>query len=161
MPYKMKPLPDDIKLEDLFTHDSMAYRQIARIFFNGHAKNTRELAQEINMSLGSVLMAVKVFKAKGLIHINGWTKEGKHPTTVLPIYRAGKREDAPRPPPKSATQSEGNKKHRQSLRNRLLDEANKYEWKGIAEALVPQRTVEEVAEVNRLYLNWISEGVYG
>jgi hypothetical protein len=45
MPYKMKPLPDDIKLEDLFNHDSMAYRQIARIFFNGHAKNTRELAK--------------------------------------------------------------------------------------------------------------------
>jgi DNA-binding FadR family transcriptional regulator len=161
MPYKMKPLPDDIKLEDLFTHDSMAYRQIARIFFNGHAKNTRELAQEINMSLGSVLMAVKVFKAKGLIHINGWTKEGKHPTTVLPIYRAGKREDAPRPPPKSATQSERNKKPRQSLRNRLLHEGDKYEWKGIAEALVPHRTPEQVAEINRLYLQWISEGVHG
>jgi hypothetical protein len=34
-------------------------------------------------------------------------------------------------------------------------------YRAMAKALVPKRNEQEQQEVNRLYLNWISEGTYG
>lgn len=161
MGYKLSPVPKGAKLEDLFTHKSNIYRQAARLFFGGHALTTNQLAEVTGMSLSSVWVAVKAFKDAGLIYISKWVKPEDKPTSVLPVYRAGNKVDAARPKPKSPTQNERNKKHRQLVKDKLEHEQDKYNWKGIAEALVPKRTPEQVAEVNRLYLNWVSEGMYG
>lgn len=163
MAYKMKPLPHGTTLESLFTHGSASYRQVARMFFDGYIGTAGELAEAINVSKGSAWATTKAFKESNLIYIVQWTRpEGTRTTTYSPVYQAGNQPHAPKPKPKDPTQVERNRKHREAMKAKQLEEERRaYKWQGIAEALVPQRTEQERNEVNRMYLNWISEGVYG
>ena len=157
----MKPLPLDTKLEDLHNHKSRAYRQISKLLLTGGEFTTKELTKQIEMSEAAVWVVIKALRELGLVHICNWIKPENSPRATIPVHKAGSDPDAPRPPAKDATQKERSKKFRQEKQQRLLEEQNKYSWQGIAEALVPVRTVQEQHEVNRLYLNWISEGIYG
>ena len=161
MGYRVKPIPRDATLETLFMHTSGVYRQVARLFFNGFSGTTHDLAAKLDVSLSSVWMAIKAFKQAELIHIVRWVKPDNKPKSVMAVYCAGNEPDAPKPKPKDPTQVARNKKHRTLVKDKVEHEQDKYDWQGIAQALVPQRTPEQVAEINRLYLNWISEGTYG
>jgi hypothetical protein len=159
MAYKMKPLPEGVTLEELFKHKSSAYRQAARVFFNGHEVSARDLNGMTGMSMGSIWATVKAFRDRGLIYVTKWIKPGAGVTNPVPLYRAGNKPDAPKPKPKDPNQVARNRKHVEA--KKAAQEQQLYQWQGLAEALVPKRSKEEIQEINRLYLNWISEGVYG
>ena len=161
MGYKNKPIPAGAKLEDVFKHTSGVYRHVARLFFDGFSGTTKDLVEQTNVSITSVWTAVKAFREAGLIYVSAWVKADNISPTLIAIYKAGNQPDAARPIPKDPTQSERNKKHRRAVRDRLLHEGDKYNWQGIAEALVPRRTPEEVAEINKLYVQWITESNHG
>jgi hypothetical protein len=154
MSKKMKPLPHDIALHELFTHQSRAYRQLSRIFHSGARATSKDLGMLMNMSMGSILMALKVFREHNLIYVCGWEQGGG--TNLLAVYRAGNFKDVAKPPPLPVTQ-----RRAESKKLKEMAEQTKQEDAGIyqelASALVPRRTEEEQHDVNWMYLNWISE----
>jgi hypothetical protein len=161
MAYKMKPLPEGVTLESLFTHASAAYRQVARVFFNGHAVTTKELHSITDMSMGSIWATVKAFRESRLIYVTKWLPPEVGSTNALPVYRAGNKPDAVKPKPKNPMAAINSKRFRDNQRTKVFDpNIDTTVFIELAKALVPQRSAEEVYEVNRNYLNWISGGEY-
>jgi len=153
MAYKMKPLPEGVTLEDLFKHGSAAYRQVARVFFNGHAVTTKELHSITNMSMGSIWAAVKAFRESKLIYVTKWLPPEVGSTNALPVYRAGNKPDAVKPKPKNPMAAINSRRFRDNQRAKLFGpEVDSTAGIELAKALVPQRTVEEQRKVNWGYL---------
>jgi hypothetical protein len=105
------------------------------------------------MTIDSIWLALKAFKASGLIYISKWLLPDGQRTTPTPVYRAGNKLDAPKPEPKTKDIAERSKKYREAKKQ--VEECP-YAWQGIHEALVPKRTEEEIREVNWGYLCYIS-----
>jgi len=54
------------------------------------------------------------------------------------------------------------KKDKQEKEIKVIEDSPEVlHYRAMAKALVPKRNEQEQQEVNRLYLNWISEGTYG
>jgi len=162
MAYKMKPLPYGTTLELLFKHDSASYRQISKLFFNGHEVSTKEIHAITGLSMGSIWAAVKAFRESDLIYITRWVASEAGSTSFLPVYRAGNKESAEKPKPKNPMAVINSKRYRDRQRAKNPDHwVDKENFINIGKALVPQRSPEEAYEINRNYLNWISGGAYG
>jgi hypothetical protein len=147
-------------ITELFYHVRRSYRTIARLFHSGARMTTKQMCRAISMSEGTVLETVNHMRQARLIHVAGWTKSELHATLLVPIYQLGNSPDVPKPAPKDTTAASRSKEHRQRIKDQE-QEQSRYAWHGLAQALVPSRNEQEQHQVNRLYLNWISEGTYG
>lgn len=162
MAYKMKPLPYGTTLELLFKHDSASYRQISRLFFNGHEVSTKEIHAITGLSMGSIWAAVKAFRESDLIYITRWVASESGSTSFLPVYRAGNKESVEKPKPKNPMAVINSKRYRDNQRAKAMDQwVDVDNFIKIGKSLVPHRNEQEQYEVNRNYLNWISGGAYG
>lgn len=160
MGYRMQPIPAGTTLQDLTKHSgSRAHRQISKLFLVGGQYTCNDLAALTGLSSGSTWASVNTMKTAGLIYISNWQRPKNGGTTLSAMYSAGNKKDAPRPPPLPQSQRRMSYAKKQVVvEEPTIDPTH---WQELAKALVPRRNEQEQHEVNRLYLNWISEGTYG
>jgi hypothetical protein len=144
---------------DLLWHTRRSYRQVAKVLYDGAEMTARDIAKTTGISLASVQSSLADFKNMKMAHVCRWEKPEHQPTTTLAVYKIGDGEDAPRPKPRYLDDGQTKKARAQAKLD--AQEVQTQTWKDLAGRLVPKRTSQEQYEVNRLYLNWISEGVYG
>jgi hypothetical protein len=117
-----------------------------------------ELTDRSGFSDGTVRAFVRDLYYLHYIHICGW--KSRRQSSYAPVYKLGFAKDAPKNPTKAeAAKVEKVKKVKPEVVD--PDKALHDHCNALLKALVPVRTAPEQYEVNRLYLNWISEGVYG
>lgn len=142
---RQPPLPKTF--EELLEHPRQTYREVARALLRYQPANVNAITDHTGFTLGTVQGVVTQLKRANLIHVARWEKPT--PRSWLAAYAVGAGEDAVR--------EVSDRRNRKKVAE--PEPANR--WQDVMRALVPKRTPEQIAEVNRLYLNWISEGMYG
>jgi hypothetical protein len=117
-----------------------------------------ELTDRSGFSDGTVRAFIRDLYYLRYIHISGW--KSRRQSSYSPVYKLGNAQDAPKNP----TKAEVAKVEKVEIVKPEVvdpDKALHDHCNALLKALVPVRGEQEQYEVNRLYLNWISEGVYG
>ena len=145
------------KFEELYTHPRKTYQKVAKSLFKLQPTCVTMIAADTGYSKQTVRNTVKAFRELGLVYITHWA--ATKGSARLPFYRVGNRPDSVR---KSDKFYHYEKPTKQTVVKKIpVWEEPDDSWVELARALVPRRTEAEVHEINRLYLNWISEGTYG
>lgn len=144
------------KFEELYTHPRHTYQKIAKALFKLQPTCVTQIAVDTGYSKQTVRNAVKFFRELGLIYVTHWASTKGSAKT--PFYRVGNRPDSIR---KTDKLYHYEKPKKQTVVKKIPVWEPDDSWIELAKALVPRRTEEEIHEINRLYLNWISEGTYG
>jgi hypothetical protein len=140
-------------------YDSPRHNHVVLSKMIAHAPDgitVAELTDRSGFSEGTVRSFVSEVHYLRYVHISGWLR--RSPFSLSPIYKLGNAKDAPKSP--SAPKKEAEPKTVKPVVIDL-DKPLREHCVALQKALVPERTEKEQYEVNRLYLNWISEGVYG
>lgn len=147
-PYKVK------SFNDMLAHPTKSYKTVAQALKDNQPIDSIKLSELTGFNQSTVRGVIKFCRDNNLIYISQWgvpTKEAR-----LAMYSVGNKPDAERPD--RLFKYRPSKKDKTPL---VFTKVGLADMKELAAALVPKRTPEEQAEVNRLYLNWISEGMYG
>lgn len=142
-------------ITELFNHQRKSYRTVSRLLHTGEKMTTKYIAEQIEMSEGTVLDCVNHFREVGLIHIAGWEFSQLTSTILVPVYQLGNAPDVPKPKPKRADSAYRSKLHREKMKEREAQE-DTYRWQGLVQALIPKRTEEEMRKVNWAYWCYIN-----
>ena len=144
------------KFEELYEHPRESYRTVAKALYRLQPTCVAMIASDTGLTCQTVRNIIKAFRDLGLIYVTHWA--ATKGSAKLPFYRVGDRPDSIR---KTDSIKQYGKVKKQTVIKKLpvweLDDS----WVELAKALVPRRTETEIHEINRLYLNWISEGTYG
>lgn len=141
---------------DLLWHTRRTYRSIAKVLKDGAELTSRQISEQSGVAYSSIHSVMADFKKLGMAHVCGWARINGDMGGTTAIYKRGAGEDAPRPANLTREERRKQERERRAKKRQVVKP-----WEGIAEALVPMRSEQEAYEVNRLYLNWISEGNYG
>jgi hypothetical protein len=114
-----------------------------------------ELTARSGLSEGSVRHFITEVHDLNYVHISGWKRLSSF--SLSPIYKLGKAKDVPKQPAKTSKAKAEKAQPIEDTPDRSLQE----HCAALLKALVPTRNEQEQRAVNRLYLNWISEGAYG
>lgn len=145
------------KFEELYTHPRESYRKISKALYRLQPTCVTMIAEDVGLTRQTVRNAVKAFRDMGLIYITHWASTKG--SAKLPFYRVGDRPDSIR---KTDKHYYYEKPKKQTVVKKIqVWEEPTVNWGELSRALAPRRNEEEVHEINRLYLNWISEGTYG
>jgi predicted HTH transcriptional regulator len=145
--------------QDLINHARPSYRCVAQALCKHQETTARELMDVTKISLSSIQSALADFKKMGFVHVCRWDRPDSNPRSLFAVYRRGGGKDASKPAPRYLEQYVS-KKERAEEKQRAHKEQIQT-WQELSKMLIPKRTPAEQQAVNRLYLNWISEGVYG
>ena len=150
------------KFKDFYESPHPIQAKIARIIARAKKGLTAYEIQDLaGCSVYSVRTVLKTMKAIKGVYIVGWIRTA--PTSLTAVYAMGSLPDVEKPT--SVRDKELVRKKVSKLIIRPVevveDSPESLHYKALAEVLVPKRNEQEQREVNRLYLNWISEGTYG
>ena len=150
------------KFKDFYESPHPVQSKIARVIARAKKGLTAYEIQDLaGCSVYSVRTVLKTMKAIKGVYIVGWRRTA--PTSLTAVYAMGSLPDVEKPT--SVRDKELVRKKVSKLIIRPVevveDSPETLHHKALAEALVPKRNEQEQREVNRLYLNWISEGTYG
>ena len=150
------------KFKDFYESPHPIQVKIARIIARAKKGLTAYEIQDLaGCSVYSVRTVLKTMKAIKGVYIVGWRRTA--PTALTALYAMGSLPDVEKPA-SVRDQELVQKKVRKLIITPVAAVEARPEmlhYKALAEALVPKRNEQEQREVNRLYLNWISEGTYG
>ena len=158
---KRKPTETPTSLYDCTLSSDQSLAELAALFRGGKGYTSKEIYNTSKFSQTTVKKRLGYLKTKKLIHIHKWVRVTVH--TCSAVYKAGSKPDAPRPEAQEAWKKAKARRAGIPLVTpadikaaQLAAHCNE-----LASLLVPMRNAQEQEEVNRMYLNWISEGVYG
>lgn len=147
---------------DLYESPKKAHREVSKQLALLGTATVEELRNATGQTKYSVLMAVKNFRDWNMIHAVGW--DFIPPATYVARYGLGGGEDAPKVLKRgksSLTVKEKTAIAEAAPKPEEIEVTVKYgHCEELAKALVPTRNEKEQYEINRLYLNWISGGMY-
>jgi len=132
-------------------------RNIAKAIADGKGVTVRDICKIADVGISTTQTTIMEMKRHRYIYICGWEKTNANGRA--PKYAVGDKPDVPRPKPKRPA-THGEQKARVVVHHTIAEKHAQYCNK-LQKALVPVRDPQGQAEVNRQYLNWISEGVYG
>jgi len=144
------------KFEDLYEHPKKSHRDIAKSLFKLQPASTKMIAADTGYTIQTVRATISNFRDFKVIYVVYWAPTKG--SSKLPFYQVGGEPDLIR---KTDHAPHANKPKKKVAAKRIQIWETDESLLDIARALVPSRTKEEVKEINRLYLNWISEGAYG
>jgi len=150
------------KFKDFYESPHPIQAKIARVIARAKKGLTAYEIQDLaGCSVYSVRTVLKTMKAIKGVYIVGWRRTA--PTSLTAVYAMGSLPDVEKP-----TSVRDRELVRKKVSKRVIravevveDSPESLHYKALAEVLVPKRNEQEQREVNRLYLNWISEGTYG
>jgi hypothetical protein len=150
------------KFKDFYESPHPIQAKIARVIARAKKGLTAYEIQDLaGCSVYSVRTVLKTMKAVKGVYIVGWRRTA--PTALTAVYAMGSLPDVEKPT--SVRDQELVRKKVSKLIIRPVevveDSPEILHCRELSGALVPKRNEQEQREVNRLYLNWISEGTYG
>ena len=150
------------KFKDFYESPHPIQAKIARIIARAKKGLTAYEIQDLaGCSVYSVRTVLKTMKAIKGVYIVGWRRTA--PTALTALYAMGSLPDVEKPAPVRDQELVQKKVSKLIITPVAAVEASPemLHYKALAGVLVPKRNEQEQQEVNRLYLNWISEGTYG
>lgn len=147
------------RFADIFDSPHPIQVKIARVIARSEKGLTVPEIQELaGCSADSVRTLLKVLRAIKGVYISDW-RQGRNATAV---YSLGSLPDVEKPVLERSTVLVSKQAAPVSVeREAIKEEALSSQYQALIKALVPKRNEQEQREINRLYLNWISEGIYG
>ena len=150
------------KFKDFYESPHPIQAKIARVIARANKGLTAYEIQDLaGCSVYSVRTVLKTMKAIKGVYIVDWVRTA--PTSLTAVYAMGSLPDVEKP-----TSVRDRELVRKKVSKRVIravevveDSPESLHYKALAEVLVPKRNEQEQRDVNRLYLNWISEGTYG
>ena len=153
---------------DYFDSPHPVQAKIARVIARTEkGLTTHEIKELAGCSAYSVRTVLKAMRAIESVYICEWRRTSMTGLTgFAAVYRVGSSPDVEKPTVVNGQILEPNKvnpKVNKKDKDVKVTEPSPevLHYKAIAKALVPKRNEKEQREVNSLYLNWISEGIYG
>jgi hypothetical protein len=150
------------KFKDFYESPHPVQSKIARIIARAKKGLTAYEIQDLaGCSVYSVRTVLKTMKAIKGVYIVGWRRTA--PTALTALYAMGSLPDVEKPASVRDQELVQKKVSKIIITPVEAVEASPetLHYKALAGVLVPKRNEQEQQEVNRLYLNWISEGTYG
>ena len=150
------------KFKDFYESPHPVQSKIARVIARANKGLTAYEIQDLaGCSVYSVRTVLKTMKAIKGVYIVGWRRTA--PTALTALYAMGSLPDVEKPAPVRDQELVQKKVSKLIITPVAAVEASPemLHYKALAGVLVPKRNEQEQQEVNRLYLNWISEGTYG
>ena len=150
------------KFKDFYESPHPIQAKIARVIARAKKGLTAYEIQDLaGCSVYSVRTVLKTMKAVKGVYIVGWRRTA--PTALTALYAMGSLPDVEKPTSVRDRELVRKKVSKRVIRavEAVEDSPESLHYKALAEVLVPKRNEQEQREVNRLYLNWISEGTYG
>lgn len=145
---------------DFFESPYKVQAKIARVIVRAAKGLTVPEIQELaGCSADTVRTTLRAMQSIKGVYIADW----RHDKNITPVYAVGSLPDVEKPlsvREKVAIQKNACGSQVARVENHT-DSPEALHFKNIASALVPLRNDQEQQEVNRLYLNWISDGTYG
>jgi hypothetical protein len=154
-----KPTTPPRSYNDLLWHSRPSYRQVAYALNKGAELTGVQITELTGVTHTSVKNALAYFKQLNFIHVCRWEFPEDKPNSTYAVYVKGAGVNVPKPAPRYLDDYKAKKEEAQELKRH--QEQGVQPWRELVRCLVPTRNEQEQREVNRLYLNWISEGVYG
>lgn len=143
---------------DFFESPYKVQAKIARVIVRAVKGLTVPEIQELaGCSADTVRTTLKTMQQIKGVYIADW----KHGKTITPVYAVGSLPDVEKPLSVREKVSAQKKAPVAAASVVVAASPEVTHFKNIASALVPKRNDQEQQEINRLYLNWISEGTYG
>jgi hypothetical protein len=147
---------------DYFSSPHPVQAKIARVIARGEkGLTTYEIQDLADCSVYSVRTVLKAMQSIKAIYICEWRRTSL--TGLTAVYKVGSLPNVEKP--KSVRdQAVVRKEAAPPVIKKVevvKDSPEVLHYKALAKALVPKRNEQEQREVNSLYLNWISEGIYG
>lgn len=148
------------KFIDFFESPHKVQAKIARVIVRAvEGLTVTEIQTLAGCSAATVRTTVQIMRRIKGVYVIAW----RHGKVIMPIYAVGSLPDAVKPESARAQVRKKAPPSTASVAASVVVEVSPevLHFKNIASALVPKRNDQEQQEINRLYLNWISEGTYG
>jgi hypothetical protein len=148
--------------KDFYESPHPVQSKIARVIARAKKGLTAYEIQDLaGCSVYSVRTVLKTMKAIEGVYIVGWRRTA--PTALTALYAMGSLPDVEKPASVRDQELVRKKVGKLIITPVAAVEASPemLHYQALAGVLVPKRNEQEQREVNRLYLNWISEGTYG
>jgi len=158
---KRAPIKTPTSLYDCTLSTNQALAELATFFGDEKGHTAKEMYAASQFAQTTVKKRLWYLKTLKLIYIHKWVRDNRH--TWAAVYKAGPGPDAPRPEAQEAwKKAKAKKANRPPVTAEDIKAAQQTaHCNELASLLVPLRSAQEQEEVNRMYLNWISEGVHG
>jgi hypothetical protein len=158
---KRAPIETPTSLYDCTLSSDQSLAELAALFRGGKGYTSKEIYNTSKFSQTTVKKRLGYLKTKKLIHIHKWVRVTAH--TCSAVYKAGSKPDAPRPEAQDAWKKAKARRANPPPATAADIKAAQLavHCNELASLLVPMRNAQEQEEVNRMYLNWISEGIHG
>lgn len=150
------------KFKDYYDSPHPVQAKIARVIARAKKGLTAYEIQDLaGCSVYSVRTVLKTMKAIKGVYIVDWVRTA--PTALTAVYAMGSLPDVEKPTSVRDKELMQKKVSKRAIRpvEVVEDSPETLHYRALTKAIVPKRNEQEQQEVNRLYLNWISEGTYG